>query len=133
MRRIVIDTNVFISAAVLPRSVPRQAVDKALKDDIVLLSEETMHELTQVLSRSKFSRYIRVEQRVLFLAQMASVAEIVPIVQLVRECGDPKDDKFLEVALNGRADVIITGDTDLRQMNPWRGIQILSPAEFLVR
>ena len=69
----------------------------------------------------------------LFLAQLASVAEFVPIVQLVRQCRDPKDDKFLEVALNGRADLIITGDADLLAMNPWRGIVIVSPAEYLNR
>ena len=131
MRRLVIDTNVFISAVVLPRSVPRQAVDKALHDDIVLLSESTMHELTEVLCRPKFDRYIRVEARALFLAQLASVAEFVPIIQLIRECRDPKDDKFLEVALNGRADVIITGDTDLLKMNPWQETAILAPAGYL--
>jgi len=131
MRRLVIDTNVFVSAVVLPHFVPRQAVDKALHDDIVLLSESTMHELTEVLCRPKFDRYIRVEARALFLAQLASVAEFVPIIQLIRECRDPKDDKFLEVALNGRADVIVTGDEDLLAMNPWREIVIATPANYL--
>jgi uncharacterized protein len=49
----------------------------------------------------------------------------------VRECRDPKDDRFLEVALNGRADVIITGDADLLRMHPWRKIAILSPTVYL--
>jgi uncharacterized protein len=57
----------------------------------------------------------------------------VPVIQIVRECRDPKDDKFLEVALNGRAGVIITGDADLLGMHPWRGIEILSSAEYLER
>jgi uncharacterized protein len=61
------------------------------------------------------------------------VAEFVPIIQLIRECRDPDDDKFLEVALNGSADVIVTGDEDLLGMSPWRGIQILSPGNFLKR
>ena len=60
-----------------------------------------------------------------------AVAEFVPIIQVVRECRDPKDDKFLEVALNGRADVIITGDADLLRMHPWREIAIFSPVHFL--
>jgi len=131
MRRLVIDTNVFISAVVFPNSVPRQAVDEAIEHDTVLLSESTMHELTGVLSRSKFDRYIRVEQRALFLAQLAGVAEFVSVIQLVRECRDPKDDKFLEVAANGRADVIISGDEDLLAMNPWRGVEILTPSDYL--
>ena len=133
IRRLVIDTNVFISAVVFPHSVPRQAVDKAIEVDILLVSASTMHELTQVLSRSKFDRYVRVKERALFLAQLGSVVEFVPIIQLIRECHDPRDDKFLEVALNGRADVIITGDADLLAMNPWRGIAIVSPSGYLMR
>ena len=49
----------------------------------------------------------------------------------MRDCRDPKDDKFLEVALNGRADLIVTGDADLLRMNAWRDIEILSPADYL--
>jgi len=62
---------------------------------------------------------------------MLTSAEFVPIVQLVRECREPKDDKFLEVALNGRADVIVTGDADLLVLHPWREIAILSPTVYL--
>ena len=133
MRRLVIDTNVFVSAVVFPESVPRRAVNQAIERDVVLLSESTMHELTQVLARPKFDRYISREERARFLAQVAGVAEFVSVIQLVRECPDPTDDKFLEVALNGRACVIITGDTDLRAMHPWRGVAILSPVDYVGR
>jgi uncharacterized protein len=131
MMRCVIDTNVFVSAAVLSPSVPRQAVSKALRAGLLLFSEYTMDELKEVLFRPKFDRYVSREGRALFLAQLESVVEFVPIIRLVRECRDPKDDKFLEVALNGRADVIITGDADLLRVHPWRGITILSPAKYL--
>jgi len=131
--RCVVDTNVLVSAMVFPLSVPRQAVDKALSDDVLLFSEFTLDELKEVLFRSKFDRYVSREERALFLAQIGVAAEFVSIIQLVRECRDPKDDKFLEVALNGRADVIITGDADLLAMNPWRGMAILSPADYLTR
>jgi uncharacterized protein len=129
--RCVVDTNVFVSAGVFSPSVPRQAVSKALKGGLLLFSEYTMDELKEVLFRSKFDRYVSREERALFLAQLGSVAEFVPIIQLLRECRDPKDDKFLEVALNGRADVIITGDADLLAMHPWRGIEILSAGDYL--
>jgi uncharacterized protein len=129
--RCVIDTNVFVSAAVFSNSVPRQAVSKALRGGLLLFSEDSMDELKEVLFRSKFDRYVSREERILFLAQLGSVAEFVPIIQLVRECRDPGDDKFLEVALNGRADVIITGDADLLRMHPWRGIAILSSSDYL--
>lgn len=131
--RCVVDTNVLVSAIVFPLSVPRQAVDKALSDGVLLFSEFTMDELTAVLFRSKFDRYVSREERALFLAQIGVAAAFVSIIQLVRECRDPKDDKFLEVALNGRADVIITGDEDLLAMHPWRGIEILSSSDYLSR
>jgi putative PIN family toxin of toxin-antitoxin system len=70
------------------------------------------------------------EERALFLAQLSAAAEFVAIIQLVRECRDPKDDMFLEVALNGRADVIITGDADLLALHPWRQTAILSPVGY---
>lgn len=133
MSRVVVDTNVFVSAAIIPLSIPRQAVNLVLEQGILLLSEPTYEELVRVLHRSNFDGYVSRERRKAFLAQLGSVAEFVPIVQLVRECRDPTDDKFLEVALNGRADVIVTGDTDLLEMHPWRGIEILSPSQFLER
>lgn len=128
MPRFVVDTNVFVSAIVLPLSVPRKSVDRALDQGVLLFSEATMTELAEVLFRPKFDPYCGIEDRMLFLSQLRSTAEFVPIIQLVRECRDPKDDKFLEVALNGKADLILIGDADLLAMNPWRGIAILSPA-----
>jgi len=129
----VVDTNVFVSALLFSPSVPRQAVDKVLGEGIVLFSELTMDELREVLSRSKFDLYSDPEERELFLAQLAAVAEPVHIIQFVRECRDPKDDKFLEVALNGRADLILTGDADLLEMHPWRGIEILAPLAYVAK
>ena len=57
--------------------------------------------------------------------------EFVTITEAVQACRDPSDDKILELAVNGRADYIITGDDDLLVMNPFRGIPIIRPAEFL--
>jgi len=131
--RLVVDTNVFVSAIMLSGSVPSQSVDKALDSGILLFSEVTMSELAEVLYRPKFNRYVSLERRGAFLGRLGTVAESVPIIQVVRECRDPKDDKFLEVALNGRADLIITGDADLLGMHPWRGIAVLSPTKYLER
>jgi predicted nucleic acid-binding protein len=49
----------------------------------------------------------------------------------VRDCRDPKDDKLLELALSGRADLILTGDEDLLVLHPWRGVSILTPSAYL--
>jgi putative PIN family toxin of toxin-antitoxin system len=131
--RIVADTNALISRLLLPSSIPGQAVRKAVDTGILLVSEATMNELADVLARSKFDRYITLEDRQQFLRLLGRVAEFVPIVYPVRACRDPKDDKFLEVALNGKADLILTGDADLLVLHPWQSIAILSPAEYLKR
>src|SRR5215472_7344846 len=83
------------------------------------------------LNRPKLNRYINLKERQRFLRELSRIVEFVSIIQFVRECRDRKDDKFLDVALNGRADLMIMGDEDLLAMDPWRGIQILSPVEFL--
>jgi uncharacterized protein len=131
LARIVADTNVLVSRLLLPQSLPAEAIRKAELQDQLLVSETTMYELADVLSRRKFDRYISLADRQGFIQRLAEIAEFVPIIQLVRECRDPKGDKFLEVALNGRADATITGDADLVRMHPWRGIAILAPAEYV--
>ena len=131
--RIVVDTNVFVSGLLRRSSVPGQAAAKARHNAILLVSQATMTELADVLAGAKFDRYVSVEQRMGFIRLISKIAEFVPIVHRVRECRDPEDDKFLEVALNGRADFVLTGDADLLALNPWRGIAIMSPAEYLTR
>ncbi len=131
--RIVADTNCLISRLLLPPSVPGQAVRQAVDHGTLLVSEATMNELADVLARPKFDRYISLEDRQKFLRLLGRVAEFVASVYTVRECRDPKDDKFLEVALSGKAGLILTGDADLLTLNPWRGIAIVSPAEYLNR
>lgn len=131
--RVVVDTNVLVSQLVLPFSVPDEAVRKAVTRGRLLFSDSTMKELADVLSRPKFDRYVSSENREQFLSGLCSIGEFVPIIRRVHECRDPKDDKFLEVALNGKADLILTGDADLLAMNPWRGVAIMSPGDYLKR
>jgi len=130
-QRIVVDTNVLISRLLVADSIPAEAVRLARRNGRLLVSDATMCELAEVLNRRKLDRYVTLKDRQRFLRELARIAEFVPIIQIVRECRDPKDDKFLEVALNGRADVIITGDADLLGMHPWRGVAIVSPADYL--
>jgi putative PIN family toxin of toxin-antitoxin system len=131
--RIVADSNALVSRLLLPSSVPGRAVRKAVDNGVLLVSDATMNELADVLARPKFDRYISLEDRQQFLRLLGRLAEFVPIVYPVRACRDPKDDKFLEVALNGKADLILTGDADLLALHPWPGILILSPAAYLKR
>jgi putative PIN family toxin of toxin-antitoxin system len=131
--RIVADTNCLVSRLLLPSSVPGNAVRRAADSGLLLASEATMNELADVLARPKFDRYISLADRQQFLRLLGRVAEFVPTVYPVRECRDPKDDKFLELALNGRAHLIITGDADLLALHPWREIAIVTPARYLKR
>lgn len=129
-QRIVIDTNVLLSRLLRPSSAPGRAVSKATRNT-VLVSEETMNELADVFARPKFDPYVTLQERQQFLRQLGRLAEFVPIVSRVHRCRDPKDDKFLELALNGRADLILTGDGDLLALNPWQGIAVVSPANYV--
>ena len=81
--------------------------------------------------RPRFNRYISYVQRNEFLKLLLRRSELVEITESVRACRDPKDDKILELAINGNADYVITGDEDLLALNPFQGIPIIRPAEFL--
>lgn len=130
--RIVIDTGVVVSAALLPGSAPRQAVDRALALGRLLVSSETLFELDDVLRRPKFDKYVTEEHRLELLAALVHQAELVEITERIRECRDSQDDKFLELAVCGNASHHVTGDADLLCMSPYREIRILTPAEFVV-
>ena len=132
-QRVVVDTGALVSRLLLPGSIPAQAVVKATREARLLVSRETLAELADVLSRRKFDRYVTISDRQRFLRLLSGIAELVPVIRRVRACRDPRDDMFLEVALNGRADVIVTGDRDLLALHPFRGIPILAPAQYLAR
>lgn len=127
----VFDTNTIISAALFKQSVPRQALEKALSTGYLLVSETTMQELMTVFLRAKFDRYLSREKRELFLTDFLQQTRLISISESIVVCRDPKDDKFLEVAVYGDASVIVTGDDDLLTLHPFQGISILSPRDFL--
>lgn len=129
--RAVLDTNVSVSAVLQPRSTPRRAFDMVLEHGTSLISIGTLAELNEVLSRSRFNRYLTQEQRLEFLATLVRGSELVDVIAVVAVCRDPKDDKFLELALSGRATHVISGDNDLLSLNPFRGVAIITPQEFL--
>jgi uncharacterized protein len=132
-QRFVIDTNVLISRLLVPSSVRGRAVRQAVDAGQLVVSEATMAELATVLGRAKFDRYLSVAERQEFIRLLGRIAELVPIVRVLRACRDPDDDKFLEAAVNGRADVIMTGDRDLLALDPFRKIAIITPAGYLAR
>jgi uncharacterized protein len=100
--RCVFDTNVLVSALLLPGSKPRQALDTALQNGRILISFATLAELYEVLGRKRFRRYVDKEDIRSFLAALTREAEWVDVEVGVQACRDPKDDRFLELAVNGR-------------------------------
>ena len=131
LAKFVFDTNAVVSAVLLPKSKSRRAFDAGKHFGALLVSADTIDELNEVLRRTGFDKYVSEALRIEFLAALLRDAELVFVVEEIKECRDPKDDKFLSLAVSGKADCIITGDKDLLILHPFREIPILTPAEFL--
>lgn len=127
----VIDVNVLISAFLFAKSKPRQALDKAQDIGIVLLSDAVLAELVEVLTRPKFDRYISREIREQLTNELAQTALFIEPNEQITECRDAKDNKYLELAIAGQAQCIVTGDRDLLVLNPFRKIPVVTVEQFL--
>jgi putative PIN family toxin of toxin-antitoxin system len=111
------------------QSVSGQAFYAALDNGEIFLSRPTFVELAEVLGRKKFDRYLTRDEREQFLAILLREANVVEVTEKVRVCRDPKDDKFLELAVRGGASCLVTGDQDLLVLHPFRGVPVLTPAQ----
>src|SRR5579863_5752572 len=129
--RVVIDTNVLVSALLSFKSTSAQAVRRTLSRGLLLLSEPALSEIESVLGRQKFSKVLSTDTRKAFVKSLRLAAEHVSITSHLRRCRDPRDDRFLELAVDGNADVIVTGDDDLLALDPFGQIRILTPKQFL--
>ncbi len=128
---LVIDNNVIISASLFKNSVPDRAFEKAKASDNILSSKEIYDELKEVVHRSKFDKYFKEADRKILLTRYLAETVSVIVSHQVSLCRDPDDNKYLELALSGKADRIITGDPDLLVLNPFENIPIITPKEFL--
>ena len=129
--RCVLDTNVLVSALLSPGSKSRMAVDRAHREGAILLSLGTLTELFEVLSRKQFRGYIDEEDMRRFLAVLTREAQWIDVDVQISACRDPKDDKFLSLAVSGQATHIVTGDADLLTLHPFQGVRIVTPGTFL--
>ena len=127
----VIDTNVLASSILIKKSSSDFVLKKARSLGILLFSEATFQELQTTLSRSKFDRYVSLQVRSEFIFRLRLESELVEIVERVDLCRDEKDNKFLEVAINGKAEYLITGDNDLLVLRPFQDVKIMTINEFL--
>jgi putative PIN family toxin of toxin-antitoxin system len=128
----VFDTNILISANLSPGSVNRMAYDKAREIGIPVYSDTTFKEFSETLIRPKFDKYISMERRIKAISAFENSGLLVKVFTKIDICRDPKDNKFLELAVDAAAECIITGDKDLLVLNPFENIQILTASDFLI-
>jgi putative PIN family toxin of toxin-antitoxin system len=130
---VVLDASTFVSAALKVDSLPERALLRAVDaPNRLILSRQVEDEYREVIFRPKFDRFVSLARRQLILDLVVVAADRVEPSAIVRECRDPKDDKYLALAAAGSAHVIVSSDLrHLLSMHPWRGISILSPAAFL--
>ena len=130
MTKVVLDTNVLISAIVFGGR-PREVLEAAIKGQIQLvLTEYIMEELRGVLEGKKF-RYPE-EITDLIIHELEALAEIVkPKERITVIEKDPEDNGVLECAQESQADYIVSGDTHLLEIQDFKGTKILTPEEFL--
>ncbi len=130
MKRIVLDSNVLVSALLTPFGLPGRVLDMVLAGEIqILYDDRILAEYGEVLTREKFG-FARGEVEDL-LAFLKAEGELVLASPLNVELPDPDDAMFLEVAVAGRTEAIVTGNGEHFPPNRRCGIPVLSPAEFL--
>ena len=127
----VVDTNVLISAA-LTKGVPFRIVEHLIKNNALIFSKETISELSSSITKSKFDKYVSADDREAYVNNLILSADLVIIDNLIQGCRDRDDDKFLETAVKGDAQFIISGDQDLLTMHRFEGIDIVTVQVFAV-
>ena len=131
-KRYVFDTNVLVSSAIFKKSIPRQAFDLALSKGQVIMSKVCHDEFIEVLMRSKFDKYLSIVGRTDFIQFVEKgMLFLEYITPQITACRDFKDNKYLDLATQGNAECIITGDADLLVLHPFQNISIVQPAVFL--
>lgn len=135
---VILDTNVFVSTALRPHSVPAQVFHAVLERGHFAICEQSVAELERVLSRPKLDRFATRQRRTALLAQVRAVG--VPFMIWTEHleaargaCRDSDDELFLALALAADVATIVTGDDDLLSLTPWRGVAICTPAQYLAQ
>lgn len=136
-KRIVLDTSTLVSAVLRQNSIPRQVLIKALSEGELCASPATLAELEEVIARDKFDRYLDLKARLDFVATYRAKVRLYLVSEedeaaLEIPCRDPRDNKFLALALVCSADVLVSSDDDLLTLNPYGGIQVLTPNAYLL-
>ena len=133
MFNVILDTNLLISG-LLNGQVPRRILLALKKNKFqIILSKNLLNELLLTARKSKFGEIISEGNIVTLELFLRSKARFVEPISEPNDCRDPKDNIFLACAIASKADLIVTWDEDLKILSPYRGIEIISPVEFLKR
>jgi putative PIN family toxin of toxin-antitoxin system len=131
MPNVVFDASSIVGAALKEASIPERALLLARSHDTVCLSQAVEAEIREVLQRPKFRKYISDITRERIFDILGAAALIVEPTQRITDCRDTKDNKYLELALAAGASIIVSSDEDLLVLDPWRGIRILRPVDYV--
>jgi putative PIN family toxin of toxin-antitoxin system len=127
--RVVFDTNIFISVLVIPGSLAEKAILKIIEGgDILVISKDIIDEVLSVLS-SKFSRDKEALSHVAVM--LSELGELVKPIKKIGIFKDDPDNRILECAIHGKADVLVTGDKAILQLRDYKGIKIISLKEYI--
>ena len=132
--RVIVDTNILVRALIKPHGTVGPVLLRLRQGDYTLLyARSLLEELIDVLNRPRIRKKYRLTDRDIQTVVSLTLlrGEAVVLEEQITACRDPKDNKFLEVAVAGKADVIISGDQDLLVLHPFAGIPIVQPATFL--
>ncbi len=134
----VFDTSALIGAALKVGSKPHQALTLAFRHCVLCASDQMLTELSEVLHRSFVDRYLTPQDRDSFLAIIREHFKLYQVDERILQsidppCRDANDNFILALALAARAHAIVSSDHDLLVLNPWHGIPVLTPAEFVVQ
>jgi len=133
MPSVVFDASSLVGALLKSESLPEQALVLARRYAVICMSSPVELEIRAVFSRPRFAALDSIGRVKLILDLVMGSADWHNPTVPVRECRDPKDDKYLELALSAGADIIVSSDDDLLALNPWRGISILRPPSLFAR
>lgn len=140
MLRVVIDTNIWVSALLNPVGHPSKVLDAFVRHEfIAITSEPLLLELDQVLARPRIARRYGVSasdrREYVHLLKRGSI--VVPIEGAIQICRDPDDDAVIETALRGEANALVSRDDDLKSASEVTtyldelGIKVLTVQKFL--
>ena len=129
--RLILDTKVIISGVLFKGEAIRSLLLYPPNEYLLVFSKTTWDELASVFQRDAFEKIMPLGARLRVLAELASKVEVVESTSIVTDCRDPKDNKFLSLAIDANAIAIVTGDDDLKVLHPYKGIAIQSPADFM--